>query len=144
MTQTQDVIEREIRIAARPETIFSFFTDPEKMIRWKGISASLDPKPGGIYRIQISDTIVVEGEYVEVTPYTRVVFSWGWDKDNEVLPAGSSTVEISLVEDGYDTIVYLRHEGLPETVRQAHILGWDRFLPQLIQAAQGGDEAASG
>ena len=44
-----DVVEREVRIAARPETVFAFFTDPVKMLRWKGISATLDPRPGGIY-----------------------------------------------------------------------------------------------
>ena len=34
-----DAVEREVRIAARPETIFPFFVEPEKMMRWKGISA---------------------------------------------------------------------------------------------------------
>ena len=28
------VVEREVRIAARPETVFEFFTDPEKMVLW--------------------------------------------------------------------------------------------------------------
>ena len=28
--------ELEVRIQARPETVFEFFTDPEKMRRWKG------------------------------------------------------------------------------------------------------------
>ena len=28
-----DAVEREVRIAARPETVFPFFTDPEKMMR---------------------------------------------------------------------------------------------------------------
>ncbi len=28
-----DAVQREVRIAARQETIFPFFTDPEKMMR---------------------------------------------------------------------------------------------------------------
>ena len=35
-------IEREIRVEARPETVFAFFTDPEKYVRWKGRHAQLD------------------------------------------------------------------------------------------------------
>jgi len=34
------VIEREIRIAARPETVFAFFTDPTRMKRWKALSSA--------------------------------------------------------------------------------------------------------
>ena len=41
------VVEREVRIAARPETVFDFFIDPEKMRQWKG-RAELDPQPGGV------------------------------------------------------------------------------------------------
>ena len=52
------VVEREVRIAARPETVFEFFTDPEKMVLWKGRQASLDPRPGGIYRVEMGDQIV--------------------------------------------------------------------------------------
>ena len=62
------VVEREVRIAARPETVFEFFTDPEKMVLWKGRQASLDPRPGGIYRVEMGDQIVARGEYVELDP----------------------------------------------------------------------------
>ena len=52
--QETDVVHQEVRIAARPETIFPFFTDPEKMKRWQGIDITLDPKPGGIYRVNMN------------------------------------------------------------------------------------------
>jgi uncharacterized protein YndB with AHSA1/START domain len=42
------VVDREVRIAARPETVFEFFVDPQKMIQWKGRKADLDPRPGGV------------------------------------------------------------------------------------------------
>lgn len=144
MNETQDVIEREIRIAARPETVFPFFTDPEKMVRWKGIGATLDPQPGGVYRIQISESVVVEGKYLEIVPNERVVFAWGWQQGIEERPPESSTVEISLVADGPDTIVYLRHEGLPAALRHEHAVGWDMFLPRLLAAVQGGEGATRG
>ena len=43
--------ELEVRIQAPPETVFEFFVDPEKMTRWKGTEAELDPRPGGRYRV---------------------------------------------------------------------------------------------
>lgn len=129
------VVEREIRIAARPEIIFSFFTDPAKMIRWKGKSATLDPKPGGIYRVDINGRNIARGEYVEIVPYSRIVFTWGWEGDDSPLPPGSSTVEISLTADGDGTIVRLRHLNLPEKEVQGHTEGWDHFLPRLQMAA---------
>ena len=48
-----EATEHEVRIAATPETVFGFFTDPEKMTRWKGTTAKLDPRPGGIYRVDV-------------------------------------------------------------------------------------------
>ena len=44
-----DAGELEVRIQARPETVFEFFVDPEKMRRWKGTEAELDPRPGGTW-----------------------------------------------------------------------------------------------
>jgi uncharacterized protein YndB with AHSA1/START domain len=45
------VVQREIRVEAEPERVFPFFTDPEKMLRWMGVSAVCDPRPGGVFSI---------------------------------------------------------------------------------------------
>jgi uncharacterized protein YndB with AHSA1/START domain len=133
------VVEREVRIAARPETVFAFFTDPEKMVRWKGVVADLDHRPGGRYRVTINDQAVATGEYVEVTPFTRVVFTWGWE-GHPIVPPGTSTVEVTLEPDGDETIVRLLHRGLPNAEEVAnHADGWDHYLPRLATAASGGD-----
>src|SRR5437660_1530588 len=36
-TAAEGVVEVERRIAARPETVFSYLTDPERFRRWQGI-----------------------------------------------------------------------------------------------------------
>jgi uncharacterized protein YndB with AHSA1/START domain len=137
MTQPQtDVLERELHIAARPETVFAFFTDPARMIRWMGQNATLDPRPGGICRIDINGYIT-RGEYLEVVPHSRVVFTWGWENEGSTPRPGESTVEISLAPDGEGTIVRLRHLGLNAEERTNHGLGWDQFLPNLVAAAKG-------
>ena len=90
---------KEILIDAPPSVVFQFLTDPAKMIRWMGISAEIDPKPGGIYRLDPNGRDVIRGEYLEVVPDSRVVFTWGWEKPSPgmpAVPAGSTQVEIDL------------------------------------------------
>jgi uncharacterized protein YndB with AHSA1/START domain len=130
-------IEREIRISAKPETVFSFLVDSDRMVEWKGLKAELDPRPGGIYRVDIDGTNVARGEYVEVDPPSRVVFTWGWEGDGNPVPPGSSSVEVSLEPDGDGTILRLTHRGLPPEAREIHEQGWDQFLPRLAAAAGG-------
>ncbi len=132
-------ITREIRIAARPETVFAFFTDPTKMVRWKGQNATLDPRPGGIYRVEINDRHIARGAYVELVPNRRVVFSWGWEGQGNPVPPGSSTVEVTLVPDGDGTILRLVHRDLPAEERGPHTQGWEHYLGRLTTAADGGD-----
>src|SRR5947207_2616651 len=103
---TSGVIEREVRIAAPPETVFEFFVDPEKYVRWKGRMAWLDPRPGGEYRVAINDQAVAKGAFVEIDPPRRVVFTWGWE-GTDAVPPGSSTVEVTLEPDGEGTILRL-------------------------------------
>jgi len=141
--EVANVVEREVRIAARPETVFEFFTDPDKMVLWKGREADLDPQPGGIYRVEMGDQIVARGEYVEIDRPSRVVFTWGWEGQESSgphgVPPGSSRVEVTLEPDGEGTLVRLRHLDLPEEARQIHGEGWDLYLGRLVIAATGGD-----
>ncbi len=132
-----DVVEREIHIAARPETVFPFFTDPEKMVRWLGIRARLDARPGGVCLININEHDVMGGTYLEVVPYSRVVFTWGWE--GSPLPLGSTTVEVTLSPEVGGTKVSLRHMGIPDEQQGVQATGWDHMLARLVIAAQGGD-----
>jgi uncharacterized protein YndB with AHSA1/START domain len=43
------LVKREVRVDASPQTVFPFFTDPEKIVRWIGVGATLDPQPGGVF-----------------------------------------------------------------------------------------------
>jgi hypothetical protein len=52
--QTEAVTEHEVRAAASPEGVFEHFTDPAKMVQRMGTEATLDPRPGGVCRINPS------------------------------------------------------------------------------------------
>jgi uncharacterized protein YndB with AHSA1/START domain len=137
MTATQITVER--RIKARPETVFSFFTDPARWLSWMGLSGDFDPRPGGAYRMNVAGQAVASGRFVEVTPYSRVVFTFGWEGEGEPVPPGSSTVEITLEPSGEETVVRLTHRDLPEAARAPHEAGWHHYLDRLATRAEGGD-----
>ena len=75
MAAEGDAVEREVRIAARPQTVFSFFTDPAKMMQWTGISAELDPRPDGIYRVSMNRENIASGRYQEIVSVLHISFS---------------------------------------------------------------------
>jgi uncharacterized protein YndB with AHSA1/START domain len=140
----RNVVEREVRVAAQPETVFSFLVDPDKMSLWMGRRAELDGRPGGIYRVEINDQAIARGEFVEVDPPKRVVFTFGWEgqeagQGEHGVPPGSTRVEISLDPDGDGTLVRLRHLDLPEAAREIHGQGWDLYLGRLKAVAAGED-----
>jgi uncharacterized protein YndB with AHSA1/START domain len=142
MAVTSSVAEKsvvcEVHVEASPETIFPFLTDPEQLVRWKGSEAVLDPRPGGIYRCQVTPKALAIGEFVEVDPPRKVVFTFGWDGE-EAVPPGSSTIEITLEPSGSGTLVRLEHTGLPEGAPAQHGEGWVHFLERLEIVATGGD-----
>lgn len=134
-----DRLELERRIKARPETIFAFFTDPERYTQWMGVDAELDARPGGVYRVEVPQGFTALGRFEELDPPHRIVFSWGWD-GHDTVPPGSTRVEVTLTPDGEETVVRLVHTGLPgaEELEQ-HDHGWNRYLDRLAIAGEGGD-----
>jgi uncharacterized protein YndB with AHSA1/START domain len=130
---------REIVIDATPETIWPFLTDPAKHVEWNGTVADIDPRPGGVYRVLIGGTSPASGEYVEVVPLEKVVFTFGWDHEAHGIPPGSTTVEITLHREGAKTRVRLVHRGLPDDAVTDHGRGWAHYLGRLSVAAMGGD-----
>jgi len=129
-------IRKEIFINCRPETLFSFFTDPEKMVRWMGRHIMLEPRVGGKYRIDVNGHDIAKGEYLEIVPYEKIVMSWGWEK-SEILPPGSSTLEFRLIPNDTGTLLVLTHYDLPKEKIQSHLEGWKHYMPRLQSIAEG-------
>jgi uncharacterized protein YndB with AHSA1/START domain len=132
MTQS---IEREVFIAASPETVFRFFVEPGFMAQWFGERHTLDPRPGGIFRVEVGRGAVACGTYTEVVPHRRVSFTWGWEGRDD-LPPAASLVAIELVPREGGTLVRLRHSGLPTAVEapfapEEHGQRWAHYLARL-------------
>jgi uncharacterized protein YndB with AHSA1/START domain len=136
------VVEQTVRIAASPETVWRYWTEPDRIREWWGTPAELDVRPGGSYLVEMAeDQAGMRGEYVELVPTQRLVFTFGWEGAGErpsVAP-GSTRVEVTLVADDGDTIVTVRHTLLPADHVDGHRAGWQRVLPLLARAAGAGN-----
>ena len=126
------MISTSVRIAAPPEVVFPYFTDPQLMVTWIGERADIDARPGGTFAVDRGGA-AARGSYIAVEPPHRVVFTWGIPED-ATLPPGSSTVEVVLVADDGDTIVNLTHRDLPPDREPSHREGWERCLGVLVAA----------
>ena len=124
-----DIIVATEHIQAPPEVVFPYFTDPVLIIEWIGDRAELDPRPGGVFALDMGQSLA-RGTYITVDPPHRVVFSWGIPGD-DTLPPGGSTVEVVLTPDGDNTMVVLTHRGLPTAKLDGHRAGWEHQLGRL-------------
>jgi uncharacterized protein YndB with AHSA1/START domain len=134
-------VERELAIAASPETVWQFLVDPERAARWMGQVVSIDATPGGAYRAEILPGNTARGEVVEIEPPRRLVFTWGWEPGSgSAVSPGSTTVEFELIPDGAGTTLRFTHRGLKSAeAAESHAHGWDHYLARLGVAAGGGD-----
>jgi uncharacterized protein YndB with AHSA1/START domain len=112
------------------------------MVQWMGAEATLDPRPGGACRIAINSLAVASGKFVEVVPYERVAFSWGWENEVLGVPPASTLVEVSLTPEADGTRLRLTHRQLPEGTLAFHRSGWGHYVGRLALAASGGDPGA--
>jgi uncharacterized protein YndB with AHSA1/START domain len=135
-----DIVTVHRVIKARPATVFSFFTDRDRWLSWQGVTAEIDPRPGGVFRMNVRGDGFASGRFVAVEPPHRIVFTWGWEGADSPVPPGSSTVEITLEADGDDgTRLTLIHSGLPLPALDMHRDGWNHYLDRLTIRAAGGD-----
>lgn len=133
---TDIVLEKHI--AAPPSVVYQYLTDSEKWTLWQGVGATIDGALGGLFTVLMPNGTTSRGQFVELEPDRRVVFTWGW-VDNPGIPPGSTLVEISLEERSGETLLTLTHSSLPETEIPLHSAGWNHYLSRLAAVAGGAD-----
>ena len=125
-------IERVLR--ATPERVYAACTNAELLARWMSpvghAIADVDPRPGGrLHVTMIGDDRRIEhvGEFREVAPGRRLVFTWTSPYTG---PEPSIvTIEIEPVANG--THLRLTHESLPAEGVESHGGGWALMLDRL-------------
>lgn len=143
-------VEVSRRVAAAPERVFPYFTDPARHVEWMGNEATLQPEPGGAYRLRMGDGFGVDGEYLELEPPRRLLVAWGWaagsgqhakagPQPDDAIPAGSTRVAVTVEPDEGGSRVTLRHLDLPEHMLDGHRTAWNVYLDRLVVRLAGDD-----
>ena len=113
--------------------VFRAMTDGDALARWwgpQGFTAPrivLDPRPGGSLLIEMQppegDAFQLTGEFLQVEPPTRLVYTFRWDPPH---PDDRETVvTLSLEERGEQTRIQLcQGEFTTEERRALHEGGW--------------------
>lgn len=83
------------------------------------------------------------GEFIDLVPNQRVVYTWGWI-DHPLVPPGTSTVHIELIAEGSGTQIRLTHTDLPPEEVPIHADGWNHYLSRLAAVSAGVDPGPDG
>ena len=116
--------------------VFRWWTEPALIEQWMTpvgtVEAEVELHVGGRLRIVMRDQsteIEHRGEYLEVDPPTRLVFTWHSRFTN-----GTSVVKVTLAPDGdTSTLVRIVHSQLPPEAAASHAGGWGAMVDRLTQ-----------
>jgi uncharacterized protein YndB with AHSA1/START domain len=117
---------------APPEKVWKALITPAALQQWMGVSdeyrvpvAEVDARAGGRYHIQMvapdGRELDVSGVYREVSPTTRLVYTWAW----KGTPERESLVTWELrAKDGGTDVTLTHSEFADEEARAQHEQGW--------------------
>lgn len=136
------VVARQ-RYDATPELVFRAFTDPALLTRWFSPGPDIhievlghELRPRGRYRFRYREpdgtVSIVAGEFCEITPPRRLVFTWTWEPpDPHAGVETLVTVDIAAAQTG--TLVVVTHERFPDQPsRERHAQGWRATLARMV------------
>jgi uncharacterized protein YndB with AHSA1/START domain len=129
------VIEIRRRLPAPVAEVFRWWTEPDRLQEWMSpigtVEAEVDLRVGGALRIVMrGDGTVIEhfGEYLEIEPPRRLVFTWR----SPFTGAEPSLVTLELEPEGASaTQLRLVHSRLLESALTSHRDGWGAMLDRL-------------
>ena len=142
MAQTENLsLEIKRLIKAPRERVYAAWTDPAQLKQWFGPEnvqtreLIADVRVGGKFRWDLTNSegeeMTCRGEYRELLPDKKIVFTWQW-QDDETWENHTSIVTVELDDRGDDTELRLTHEQLPnEESRDGHTRGWNSALDKL-------------
>ena len=128
-------------INAPRDGVYAAWTDPAQLKQWFGPDKVqtrdliVDPRVGGKFRWDLTNPegvkMTCRGEYRELLPGKKIVFTWQWD-DDEAWKNVSSVVTVELADRDGGTELHLIHEKLPsEASRDRHNEGWNSVIDRL-------------
>lgn len=134
-----DPIVFERVVDASVDEAFALFTEPERLRRWQAVSAAVDLRVGGDFRLTVVPGNIAGGSFTEIEHGKRLVYTWGWRGEDHSPAVGESTISVEFEEVGGKTKVTMTHAGLDAEQAASHAVGWNHFLDRLVTCAAEGD-----
>ncbi len=144
--QLATTLEVRRTIAAPRATVFQAWTDPDMLTKWWRVDAGwstpiveVDLRIGGRYRLGMLESgkdapYVVGGEYREVTPPEKLVFTWIWEGPEST---EETLVTVEFLDQGNATEVVITHQNFADQhMRDEHQKGWGGCLAQLASLVE--------
>jgi uncharacterized protein YndB with AHSA1/START domain len=116
-------LDRTIVIGAPPAAVFNYFTDSARWAAWWGAGSTIEARPGGRVFVRHPGGNEASGEVLEVTPPSRIVFTYGYATGQPFGP-GESRITITLSPAGKGTRLQLSHAFAEAAPREEHVQGW--------------------
>ena len=142
-TKGSEKLSLEIKrlIKAPRDRVYAAWTDPAQLKQWFGPENVqthdfiAEVRVGGKFRWDLTSSegerMAVGGEYHELRPGRKIVFTWQWE-DDEAWENNVSIVTVELTDRDDGTELRLTHERLPnEASRDGHTKGWNSALDKL-------------
>ena len=146
------VLRRLLRV--KRERAFQAWTSPEHIQQWMrpepGMVVPLvrmDLRVGGKFRIQMKNPdgeyFTAVGEFREVNPPERLVYTWDWEKDGGGTEFGevegkTSLITVEFLRRGEQTEFVMTHTRFATVQsRDGHAEGWTRALESFAEFLQG-------
>jgi len=141
-SQQETALQLKRTFAAPRERVFRAWTDARQFAQWfapttdyKTIITELDLRVGGKYRLEMhhkgGNVHQLFGTYRLVKPPEKLVFTWRWQKDENV---PDSLVTVEFHDQGGSTEVCLTHEHFQNAEeRNKHNEGWTGCIEQLAR-----------
>jgi uncharacterized protein YndB with AHSA1/START domain len=142
------VLRLERTFDAPAEDVFDAWLSPEVLRRWWPAGADwetpvaeVDARVGGRFRIVMRSPEGEEfggsGEYLEITPPRRLVYSWTWD--GHAGHEGTQLVEVEFEQrdDGSTGVVLLNRDLPDEESERLHREGWEGSFDNLERVLAG-------
>jgi len=138
-------ITRTYEVDADADRVFEAFTKKKDLEMWMADHYEIEAKRGGKFKAgSESEGTVITGEFLEVEPDSKLVYSWVMNEydpqTKKLIPSwmqeNPSKVTVKFEKKpGKKTRIVLVHEGFPDRDENfyGHEVGWDLLVGEVLK-----------
>jgi uncharacterized protein YndB with AHSA1/START domain len=129
------------RFSRPPHEVWRAWTDANVARLWFGsdpdgtvLEARMDARVGGSFEVTFANsdgtTYTCTGEYLELEPEEKLVFTWGWKNR----PSAVERVTVTFESDGSGTLMTFEHADIDSATTHDYAPGWKRTFQKIERA----------